>query len=104
MLITFLKHRPQLKRVFVLIDSRHGAKQSDLEMMDMLDKAGVSYQLVLTKKDKISDAEANKVLAQTQALSQQHTACYPEVLLTSAEKKEGISDVRTAFYKAIKNL
>ena len=58
LVFTFLKHRPQLKRVFVLIDSRHGAKQSDLEMMDMLDKAGVSYQLVLTKKDKISDAEA----------------------------------------------
>ena len=104
LVFTFLKNRPQLKRVFVLLDSRHGAKQADLEMMTMLDKAGVSYQLVLTKKDKITNAEATKVLTQTQALSQQHTACYPEVLLTSAEKKEGISDLRTAFYKAIKNL
>lgn len=104
LVLYFLKNRSQLKRVFVLIDSRHGAKQSDIEMMTMLDKAGVSYQLVLTKKDKITQTAAQQILQQTQTLSTQHTACYPEVLMTSSEKKEGISELRVAFYKAIKNL
>lgn len=104
LVFTFLKERAQLKRVFVLIDSRHGIKKVDAQMMDMLDKAGVSYQLILTKQDKITPSFAGQILSQTQQIAKTHTACYPEVLITSAEKKEGISDVRSAFYKAIKNL
>jgi GTP-binding protein len=90
----YLRGRPNLKRAFVLIDSRHGAKPSDEEMMTMLDEAAVSYQLVLTKADKISQAAQPKALDAAQAVARKHTAAHPEVLLTSSEKGWGIEQVK----------
>jgi GTP-binding protein len=90
----YLRGRPNLKRAFVLIDSRHGAKPSDEEMMTMLDEAAVSYQLVLTKADKISQAAQPKALEAAQAVARKHTAAHPEVLLTSSEKGWGIEQVK----------
>jgi GTP-binding protein len=92
----YLLGRPTLKRVYVLIDSRHGVKKNDLEMMKMLDETAVSYQLVLTKSDKIKDAEMISRLSETKALTMQHPAAFPDVILTSSEKKIGIDALRTA--------
>jgi GTP-binding protein len=90
----YLRGRPNLKRAFVLIDARHGAKPTDEEMMTMLDEAAVSYQLVLTKADKLSQAAQPKALEAAQAVARKHTAAHPEVLLTSSEKGWGIEAVK----------
>jgi len=100
----YLRGRPQLRRVFLLIDARHGVKTVDENIMKMLDKAAVNYQLVLTKADKMTPAEAEKRRAEVAAIGAKHTACYPEVLLTSAEKKIGVADVRAQFVKVLKGL
>jgi GTP-binding protein len=92
----YLRGRPNLKRALVLIDARHGAKPNDAEMMAMLDDAAVSYQLVLTKADKLSAADQTAALAAAQAVARQHTAAHPDVLTTSAEKGWGIAEVRAA--------
>jgi GTP-binding protein len=90
----YLSGRPNLKRVFVLIDSRHGVKPVDEEMLDMLDEVAVNYQLVLTKLDKLKKGEAEKVLAATQEVAARHGAAHPEVIATSSEKGEGIDSLR----------
>lgn len=90
----YLKGRPSLRRVFLLIDSRHGIKPKDLEMMEMLDDVAVNYQLVLTKIDKISAPALASVVEKTRAISEKHTACHPELLITSSEKKTGIDAVQ----------
>lgn len=92
----YLKGRSSLKRVFVLVDSRHGLKPNDIKIMDLLDLCAVSYQLVLTKTDKISMQEHGKVLAQTHEIATKHPAAYPQILSTSSEKKTGLDEVRTA--------
>ena len=94
MLRDYLMGRPSLRRVFLLIDSRHGIKPKDLEMMVMLDEVAVNYQLVLTKIDKISEAERAIVEEKTRKIAEKHTACHPELLITSAEKKTGIDSVQ----------
>jgi GTP-binding protein len=90
----YLRGRPNLKRAFVLIDARHGAKPADEEMMTMLDEAAVSYQLVLTKADKLSQAAQPKALEAAQVVARKHTAAHPEVLLTSSEKGWGIEALK----------
>ncbi len=100
----YLRGRPQLRRVFLLIDARHGVKTVDENIMKMLDKAAVNYQLVLTKADKMTPAEAEKRRVEVAAVGATHTACYPEVLLTSAEKKIGVAEVRAQFIKVLKGL
>lgn len=90
----YLKGRVNLKRVFLLIDSRHGIKKVDLEIMDLLDKAAVTYQLVLTKADKISAKALGEVLAKTEAETAKHAAAYVRVLTTSSEKNQGIELLR----------
>lgn len=92
----FLRGRQVLKRALVLIDSRHGVKPVDLEMMKMLDEAAVGYRLVLTKADKIKASELAAVLADTEAEARKHPAAFPVVHVTSAELKMGIDDLRAA--------
>lgn len=100
----YLRGRVQLKRVFLLIDARHGIKTVDENIMKMLDSAAVTYQLVLTKADKISPLQAEKILKQTESQGRMHVACYPDVLLTSSVKNTGMDAVRLAFFKAVNSL
>lgn len=90
----YLLGRPQLRRVFVLIDARHGIKQTDLDTLDMLDETAVNYQIVLTKADKIHVREAEAVLAETQKKIARRPAAHPRVHLTSAEKGTGMAGLR----------
>ncbi|WP_253716910.1 ribosome biogenesis GTP-binding protein YihA/YsxC [Sphingomonas sp. AP4-R1] len=98
----FLRGRPTLKRALVLVDSRHGLKKVDLEMMEMLDKAAVSYRLVLTKSDKVKASELATVAAATVAEARKHAAAHPEILTTSSEKGGGIPELRAAILDAMK--
>ena len=92
----FLRGRHVLKRTLLLIDSRHGIKPVDAEMMQMLDEAAVGYRVVLTKADKIKASELADVLARTQAEARKHVAAHPDVLVTSSEKGMGIAELRAA--------
>ena len=93
-IFAYLQGRVNLKRVFVLIDSRHGIKDVDLEIMDLLDKAAVTYQIVLTKLDKIGAGSLAKVKADVEAEVKKHAAAYNKVLTTSSEKNIGIDELR----------
>ncbi|WP_296677120.1 ribosome biogenesis GTP-binding protein YihA/YsxC [Novosphingobium sp.] len=92
----FLRGRAVLKRTLVLIDSRHGVKDVDRDMMKMLDEAAVGYRLVLTKADKIKASELETVLIATQAEARKHSAAFPVVHVTSSEKGMGIAQLRAA--------
>lgn len=92
----FLRGRVVLKRTLVLIDSRHGVKDVDREMLKMLDESAVGYRLVLTKADKIKASELEAVLAATQDEARKHSAAYPLVHVTSSEKGMGIAELRAA--------
>jgi GTP-binding protein len=92
----FLRGRHVLKRTLVLIDSRHGPKPVDVEMMQMLDQSAVGYRLVLTKADKVKASDLAAALAATEAEARKHPAAYPEVLVTSSELKMGIDALRAA--------
>jgi GTP-binding protein len=94
LLKSYLSGRPTLRRVFVLIDARHGAKAVDEEIMGLLDKSAVTFQVVMTKTDKVSKAELAKSLEITRASLAKHPAAFPEVVLTSSEKSEGIETLR----------
>ena len=83
-----------LKRVFVLIDARHGIKKVDEEIMDTLDKAAVTYQIILTKADKISSASLAKVQEDTLLKISKRPAAYVRILATSSEKKIGIDNLQ----------
>jgi len=97
----YLRGRQALKRALVLVDSRHGLKDIDLEVMKMLDDAAVSYHLVLTKADKIKASELEAVAAATLEEARKHPAAHPEILITSAEKGMGIERLRTAVLEAM---
>jgi GTP-binding protein len=92
----YLRGRAALKRAIVLIDSRHGVKPVDRDIMDMLDAAAVGYRLVLTKADKIKASELEAVRASTQAEAAKRPAAHPQLIATSSEKGMGIAEVRTA--------
>ena len=92
----FLRGRQPLRRTLVLIDSRHGIKPPDEEMMRMLDEAAVGYRLVLTKADKVKASELAETLAQVEAEARKHAAAYPTIHVTSAEKGMGIAELRAA--------
>jgi len=96
----YLRGRTVLRRVLVLIDCRHGIKPVDREIMSMLDKAAVSFQVVLTKGDKIKPTELAKVHEAVSAAARIHPAAYPDVIATSAEKGEGIPELRAAVLAA----
>ncbi|ARO15512.1 GTP-binding protein [Ketogulonicigenium robustum] len=94
LLKSYLSGRQTLRRVFVLIDSRHGAKSVDEEILTLLDKSAVTFQVVMTKTDKVSRAELEKNVAQVKAALAKHPAAYPELVLTSSEKGEGVATLR----------
>jgi len=97
----YLRGRQKLKRALVLIDSRHGIKPVDLEVMEMLDKAAVSYRLVLTKSDKIKASELAAVRERTAEEARKHPAAHPDIIATSSEKGGGIPELRAAVLEAI---
>ncbi len=97
----YLRGRPSLLRVFVLIDGRHGLKDSDHETMRLLDAAAVSYAVVLTKRDEVAAADQSAALAATLDGLRKHPAAYPEALFTSARTGEGIADLRAHIARLI---
>ncbi len=97
----YLRGRSTLKRVYVLIDSRHGIKKNDEDVLDLLDKAAVSYQVILTKTDKIKSPAVTKLLSTTLAQISKRPAAYPEVLATSSEKNQGLEELQAAIITAI---
>ncbi|MBA3042569.1 MAG: ribosome biogenesis GTP-binding protein YihA/YsxC [Alphaproteobacteria bacterium] len=97
----YLRGRATLKRVYVLIDSRHGIKKNDDEVLDLLDKAAVSYQIVLTKTDKIKEAGVPRLIAETLEKIKKRPAAYPFIVATSSEKGNGLDDLRGAILEAI---
>ncbi|WP_318012650.1 ribosome biogenesis GTP-binding protein YihA/YsxC [Mesorhizobium sp. CA15] len=92
----YLQGRVTLKRVYVLIDARHGIKAKDEEVLTLLDKAAVSYQVVLTKTDKIKAAGVPRLIEETLAKIKKRPAAFPLVLATSSEKAEGLDELRAA--------
>ena len=94
LLKAYLQGRQTLRRAFVLIDARHGPKEVDNDIMTLLDKAAVPFQAVLTKADKVKLADREKALASTRAALSKHPAAFPELVLTSSEKGDGISTLR----------
>lgn len=93
---TYLRGRQVLVRNLVLVDSRHGLKDVDREMMRMLDEAAVGYRVVLTKADKIKASELEKTVAAVETETKKHVAAYPQIHVTSAEKGMGIAELRAA--------
>ena len=96
----YLRGRAVLKRVLVLIDSRHGLKSPDREIMEMLDDAAVSYQLVLTKSDKVKPAALGGVYEGVASEARKHPAAHPDIFTTSSETGSGIAELRTAILQA----
>ena len=94
LLKAYLSGRATLRRAFVLIDMRHGIKAVDAEILTLLDKSAVPFQVVLTKADKVKAADQDKTLAQVRAALAKHPAAYPEILVTSSEKGQGIATLR----------
>ena len=92
----YLKGRVTLKRVYVLIDARHGIKKNDEDVLALLDKAAVSYQIVLTKTDKIKMAGVPRLVEETLQKIRKRPAAFPTVLATSSEKNDGLEELRAA--------
>ncbi|MEL6839103.1 MAG: ribosome biogenesis GTP-binding protein YihA/YsxC [Pseudomonadota bacterium] len=90
----YLQGRQTLRRVFVLIDARHGAKAVDEEIMSLLDSAAVTFQVVMTKTDKIKGKALEEALTKTRVALAKHPAAFPEIILTSSEKGDGIPTLR----------
>jgi GTP-binding protein len=98
----YLKGRVTLKRVYVLIDARHGIKKNDEEVLRLLDKAAVSYQIVLTKIDKIKAAGVPRLIEETLEKIRKRPAAFPTVIATSSEKGEGMDELREAIALAVR--
>ncbi len=92
----YLRGRATLRRVCLLIDSRHGLKPGDEEIMALLDAAAMSYQIVLTKADKLHEAGLEACIADTAPRAAAHPACHPDIVATSAERGRGIAGLRAA--------
>lgn len=90
----YLRGRARLRRVFLLIDARHGLKANDLEVIELMDKSAVVYQVVLTKADKVKAGAREKVLDETRRKLAKHPAAHPAVLLTSSRKGDGLAELR----------
>jgi GTP-binding protein len=90
----YLAGRQTLRRAFVLIDARHGVKAVDEEILKLLDRSAVTYQAVLTKVDKINRTEREAVIEQVKGALAKHPAAFPEIVVTSSEKGEGIETLR----------
>ncbi len=94
LLKNYLSGRQNLRRAFVLVDSRHGIKPVDEEIMQLMNKSALTFQVVLTKADKIKDHEREQVLDQVRNRLAKHPAAFPELILTSSEKGEGLATLR----------
>ena len=90
----YLSGRQTLRRAFVLVDARHGVKKVDEEIMSLLDSSAVTFQVVLTKADKVKELEREKILEQVRGALAKHPAAYPEIVVTSSEKGWGIPTLR----------
>ena len=97
----YLAGRQSLRRAFVLVDGRHGVKKVDTEIMSMLDSSAVTFQVVLTKLDKIKEKDRENILDQVRTSLQKHPAAFPEIILTSSEKGWGIQTVRSVIAKLV---
>ncbi|EAQ05154.1 GTP-binding protein [Pseudooceanicola batsensis HTCC2597] len=91
----YLSGRQTLRRAFVLIDARHGVKKVDEEIMSLLDSAAVTFEVVLTKIDKVRRSDLDRALDVTRSALSKHPAAYPELVLTSSEKGDGIATLRS---------
>ena len=100
LIFDYLRGRTTLKRVYVLIDSRHGIKNNDGDVLTLLDKAAVSYQIVLTKIDKIKPAELQKLVDNTHKVIVKRPAAFPHIIATSSEKGIGLDDLRGTILEA----
>lgn len=99
----YLRGRAVLKRTLVLIDSRHGIKDVDRQLMDMLDAAAVSYRIVLTKADKVKASHLADVLQRTETEMRKRPAAHPGIIATSAEKGMGLPELRAAVLDAVES-
>ena len=96
LLRAYLKGRPTLKRVYILVDSRHGLKENDKEIMTMLDSVAVSYEIILTKIDQVARDSLSSLYERVEREISQRPAAYPDILLTSSRTKVGIQEVQQA--------
>lgn len=99
----YLRGRPNLRRVFLLIDARHGIKKEDAEIMKMLDVAAVPYQIVLTKADKISSTELDKAATAVSEELKKHAAALVDIIKTSSEKKIGLDIIKAEIHSLFQN-
>ena len=97
----FLRGRARLLRVFVLIDGRHGLRAPDAEMMDLLDRSAVSYQIILTKRDEVKASEQDQRIEETLKALEQRPAAFPDVILTSSQTFAGVPELRAAIAKLL---
>jgi GTP-binding protein len=96
LIFAYLRGRPNLRRAVLLVDSRRGLLPNDIEVMEMLDRAAVSYQLVLTKADKLKPHELAEIEAQVTAQSTRHAAAHPVIIVTSTVSGQGLEELRAA--------
>ena len=94
LIFDYLRGRPNLRRVFVLVDARHGLKGNDLAALKALDTAAVTYQVVLTKADKVKPPALEKLIRQTQDAISRKPAAFPQIIATSSEKNVGLDELR----------
>ena len=94
LIFAYLRGRPTLRCVFILVDGRHGLKPTDIELMEMLDSSAVSYRIVLTKVDKVKKQDLEKTIAKILLTLKKHAAAYPDLLYTSSVKGTGIPELR----------
>ncbi|MGR3617014.1 MAG: ribosome biogenesis GTP-binding protein YihA/YsxC [Paracoccaceae bacterium] len=97
----YLSGRQTLRRAFVLVDSRHGIKEVDEQIMSLLDSAAVTFQCVMTKADKVKDKDRANVMEQVRKALSRHPAAYPEIIMTSSEKGDGIPTLRATIHSLI---
>ena len=101
LVFSYLRGRVTLQRVFLLIDARHGIKPNDEDVLKMLDKAAISYQIVLTKSDKLQEYKIAPLIAATLEKIKKSPAAFPDVIVTSSEKRLGLDALHAAIFKAI---
>lgn len=94
MILNYLKGRPNLKRICLLIDSRRGLLEKDEKLMEILDEAAISYQLIFTKTDKLKGGQIKQIIQDASKRASRHTALHPSIITTSSETKAGIEDLR----------
>jgi GTP-binding protein len=101
LVLEYLRARGALARVYLLIDARHGLKATDIPVLDLLDRAAVSYQIVLTKADKLKAAELDACFAGVREAIKKRPAAFPEIVATSSEKGVGIPELKAAMARLV---